>query len=262
MKTIFNTNDAIVSKFEFEKFRSDKPIPFSYKYHTHDAALKYWYVINTIKNNKPNNKKYFNILDLGCGVGDMLRILQGTFMAHGVGFDPMLGDLKVKIRNVISQSSPFKIKKSGRIQLFSMSHLEFQKHNEMKFDFVIDLCSVTHFDTRRYKNVNYGWKWIADYLPKLLEPNGYFITATDVAISSTTGEFIKGDDLIDFFKNRNIGELKYCNEILSTEGNKLLNQVSKKNNASFYRIGNEMNKQDSQISHVLLGVTGLTLRLF
>ena len=256
MKKMFNTTDAILSKFEFENFRKEKSIPFNYKYHTHDAALKYWYVLSALEKYKPKNEQYFKILDLGCGNGDMLRIIDATFMAKGVGFDPILRNFNIKIKNLISH--PYLI---NRVSLFSMSHLEFQQLNNKKFDFVIDLCSVTHFDTRKYQNVNYGWKWIADYLPELLKPKGYFITATDISSNSTDREFVKGDDLIDFFKNRNIGHLENCNEIASIEGSKILDQIYKKNNESFYRIGNGLNKKTGKISNILLGVSGLTLRL-
>lgn len=256
MKDLFHTDDAILSKFEFENFRKEKSIPFSYKYHTHDAALKYWYVLNALENYKPENKQDFKILDLGCGEGDMLRIIDKVFMTQGVGFDPILGNLKVKIKNFISYPNLF-----NRVSFFPMSHLEFQKYNHSKFDFVIDLCAVTHFDTRKYQNVNYGWKWIADYLPELLKPKGYFITATDISLTSSDSEFIKGKDLIDFFKKRNIGMLENCNKIVSTKGSKILEQIPKKRNEKFLRIGNSKNKQTGKISNVLLGVAGLTLRL-
>ena len=92
---LFSTKSAIFAKYEFEKFRNDKNIRFNYKYHTHDAALKYMYVIKRVERFL-ETRTNVKVLDMGCGDGSMLHILNKSFGISGVGFDPILRSKRMR----------------------------------------------------------------------------------------------------------------------------------------------------------------------
>ena len=80
MKNLFNLNDSVLAKYELEKFISKNKIRFNYKYHTHDSALKHMYIISRIESFLQNNDKSINVLDIGCGNGDALRIVNKVIL--------------------------------------------------------------------------------------------------------------------------------------------------------------------------------------
>ena len=149
-ENLFSTRSVILAKYEFEKFCNDKNIRFEYKYHLHDAALKYMYVIQRIEKFLETSKNV-NVLDMGCGNGYMLHLLNKAFELSGTGFDPVLRHKKVRLNNLRVHGF------SNKINLLPLNHLQFMHKVKSKFDIVIDLCAITHFDTRSMKKVNSSW---------------------------------------------------------------------------------------------------------
>ena len=251
MKNLFNLNDSVLAKYELEKFISKNKIRFNYKYHTHDSALKHMYIISRIESFLQNNDKSINVLDIGCGNGDALRIVNKVYGAKSIGFDPILGNHRIRISNLRKRlliNNP---------KLLNSTHDAFlRNHKGKKFDLIIDLCAVTHFDTSKYKNLNLGWKWISENLEQLLVKNGRFISATDVALKKGNNEFFRAESIINFLQNH--GSTSNISEIYSLYGSKLLKStkisIDKK---PFYRIGKTKNSKTGSIDEIVLGVLGL-----
>jgi SAM-dependent methyltransferase len=247
IKNVFEVNDCVLAKYKFEIFRAREKISFDYKYHTHDAALKYMYVLDRIQNILAT-EPVIEILDMGCGNGAMLNIIKKAFNIRGTGFDPILGNKKIRIYNF----KEFGLQK--RPIYLPINHLEFIKTNRKVFDVVIDLCAVTHFDPICYKQVNNGWKFVAENLEKLLKKNGKFISATDVAYSHNSCEFILSENLINYFSE--FGTINYLNKIESNEGSNIIkNELEIEKNSPFYRIGK------SGTDDIVLGVLGFQLSI-
>ena len=251
MKNLFNLNDSVLAKYELEKFISKNKIRFNYKYHTHDSALKYMYIISRIESFLQNNDKSINVLDIGCGNGDALRMVNKVYGAKSIGFDPILGNHRIRISNLRKRlliNNP---------KLLNSTHDAFlRNHKGKKFDLIIDLCAVTHFDTTEFKSLNLGWKWISEHLEQLLVKNGKFISATDVAIKEGNNEFFRAESIISFLLN--YGSISNVSEIHSSNGSKLINStkiiIDKQ---PFYRIGKTKNSKTSPVNEIVLGVLGL-----
>jgi SAM-dependent methyltransferase len=251
MGNLFNSNDAVLAKYELEKFISINKIRFNYKYHTHDSALKHMYILSRIESFLQNNNKSINVLDVGCGNGDALRMINKVYGAKSIGFDPILGNRRIRISNLrkrLLKNNP---------KLLNSTHDAFlQNHKDKKFDLIIDLCAVTHFDTTEFKSLNLGWKWISEHLEQLLVKNGKFISATDVAIKEGNNEFFRAESIISFLLN--YGSISNVSEIHSSNGSKLINStkiiIDKQ---PFYRIGKTKNSKTSPVDEIVLGVLGL-----
>ena len=234
-----------MAKHEFEKFSNDRAIGFKYKYHLHDAALKYMYTIQRIEKFLETNKNV-NVLDMGCGDGSMLNILNQAFGLSGTGFDPILRHKRIRLNNLRVH------KFSNRSNLLPLNHLEFMNKVKSKFDIVIDLCAVTHFDTRSMKKVNASWDFIGSNLKNLINPGGIFISASDVSIYDKSSEFLAPEDLLHFMENFGVISDK---NTLSTNSSFFESENIFQDRGIFQRIGKSGNKD------IILGMLGFELKL-
>jgi len=242
---LFSTKSAIFAKYEFEKFRNDKNIRFNYKYHTHDAALKYMYVIKRVERFL-ETRTNVEVLDLGCGDGSMLYILNKSFGISGVGFDPILNSKKIRLYN---------LKNHGLlkdINLMTLNHLDFKRKINKKFDVIIDICSVTHFDTNCVKKINSGWDFIGSNLKNWINPGGIFISATDVAVYEQNCEFLFAKEILKFMSN--FGSITDKNT-MSTSSTLFDSRFVFENRNVFQRLGKSGSKD------IILGVLGFELKV-
>jgi cyclopropane fatty-acyl-phospholipid synthase-like methyltransferase len=242
---LFSTKSAIFAKYEFEKFRNNKNIRFNYKYHTHDAALKYMYVINRVERflqTRPNAK----VLDMGCGDGSMLHILSKSFGISGVGFDPILKSKRMRLNNLRIHGY------SRSINLMALNHLDFMRKTKDKFDIVIDLCAVTHFDTKCLKKINNSWDFIGSNLKNWVNPGGIFISATDVSVYDKNCEFLFAGNILEFMSN--FGIISNKNTIL-TKSDLFESKTIFQDRNIFQRVGKSGQKD------IILGVLGFELKV-
>jgi SAM-dependent methyltransferase len=217
--TSFTLSDSIIAKFEFAKFRDSNSVYFDYRYNVSDAALKYLYILQRIENkiNHSDKESEFRILELGCGDGHLLKIINQKFKSKCTGFDPILKTFRVKVSNFKRD----KLKNQNR--LLSVNHEEFTKMNSTKYDIVFDSCSLTHFDTTIIGSLNQGWLWALENIPHLLRPNGIFICATDISELSPNNEFLNSDSILKEFSK--IGNIKSINEISSSYSAKNMDDI-------------------------------------
>lgn len=242
----FTLKDSILAKYELSKFIETNKIYFSYKYSVSDAALKYMYILQRIsdKIKTMEHQGALNILELGCGDGHLLRIINTSFGHKCTGFDPILKSKRVKFSNLIRD----KLKSYGK--LVASDHLHFTKVNSTKFDIVYDACSLTHFDTNPDDKINSGWKWAISYLPKIMKPGASFISATDVSEINPSQEFLKSKDLLNAFSK--VGKLQNLNIIKSDLDSIYLNHISSFKETPFLRVASAQDKS-------LLGVLGFEI---
>jgi len=183
---------------------------------------------------------------MGCGDGSMLRILNKSFGLNGVGFDPILRYKRVRLKNLISQGF------SKSVKLVALNHLQFMHKFKSKFDIVIDLCAVTHFDTKCMKKVNSSWDFIGSNLKNLINPGGIFISATDVSIYDKNCEFLFAEDILNFMSS--FGSISNKNTI-STNSNLFESKHIFHDRNTFQRVGKSGNKD------IMLGVLGFELKV-
>ena len=244
-KNLFTTRSAVLAKYEFEKFSNDKNIRFNYKHHSHDGALKYMYTIQRVERFLETGKN-FKILDMGCGDGSMLNILNKSFGISGVGFDPILRHKRVRLNNLRTRGF------SNMVNLMALNHLDFMRKVKSKFDIIIDLCAVTHFDTKCTKKVNSSWDFIGSNLKNLINPGGIFISATDVSIYEKNCEFLFAEDIINHMSS--FGSISNKNTI-STNSNLFESKHIFHDRNTFQRVGKSGNKD------IMLGVLGFELKV-
>jgi len=196
---MFTFKDAYASKFYFDRYRVQQKYRFHWHYNILEAVIKNTYISQQV-NVHAGNHKIKNILDMGCGNGHVLQFLAQTHRCNAVGFDPK-ADYKIKLLNS-KFNLKAKIRRYGcRTKIYRETHAEFFMSNKIKFDIIIDNCSVTHFDTQKQKEVNAGWDFIAKELPRHLSENGIFISATDVVYpEKVNSEFCKEADILETFK--------------------------------------------------------------
>jgi hypothetical protein len=116
----------------------------------------------------------------------------------------------------------FRKKNSGRVKLYKINYNEFKKKFRFdKFSIIIDNCSVTHFDTRPFSEINQGWQQLIYDLKNELRTDQVFICATDIVVGSkVNSEFLHETDLIENFKK--YFKLTNINQIFEDENYKKL----------------------------------------
>ncbi len=236
----FSIKDSILAKFEFAKFRESNKVYFDHRYNVSDAALKYLYILQGIQNyvNKFNNNKKIRVLELGCGDGHLLRIINQKFNIRCTGFDPILRSPRVKFSNLRRD------KFGNRNELLSVNHIQFHEINSERYDIIFDSCSLTHFDTTVSGDLNSGWIWALRTIPNLIKPDGIFICATDVSDLSPNSEFVESNCLLGEFEK--IGILRNISAIESNYKNSILDDLA--TNLPFLRIASS---QDPTVVSVL-----------
>lgn len=244
-KNYFTTKSAILAKHEFEKFSNESGIRFEYKYHLHDAALKYIYVIQRIEKFLETSHNV-NVLDMGCGSGSMLNILNKVFGLSGTGFDPILRHRRVRLNNLRVH------KFSNKVKLLPLNHKEFMHNVKSDFDIVIDLCAVTHFDTRSHEKVNASWDFIGSNLKYLIKPGGIFISATDVSIYDKDSEFLFPENILNYMSSFG---LIFDRNTLLTNSRLFESENIFQDEGIFQRIGKSGNND------IILGVLGFELKV-
>lgn len=231
----FSILDSIKAKYEFAKFREMNNVYFSYKYLVSDAALKYIYILQRIEEKLGNSEnKKLRILELGCGDGHLMRILNLKYNLNCTGFDPILKSLRVKF-SIIRRD---KLRKYGK--LLDVNHENFSKINYENFDIIYDSCSLTHFNTGKINEINLGWHWAIKYLPTIMNPSGSFICATDTSDLDSSSEFLKSQHLLNAFSE--IGKIQNINLINTALGKDYFNKLSHLEKIPFVRISSTQDK--------------------
>jgi SAM-dependent methyltransferase len=230
----FTLVDSILAKFEFAKFRENNQVYYSHRYNVSDAALKYLYILQRVENkiNSLDRSNQIKVLELGCGDGHLLRIINQTFNVKCIGFDPILKTRRVKVNNLIRD------KFLNQNKLFPCYHDEFIAKNTHRFDIIVDSCSLTHFDTKIDGEINKGWRWALNSFPQLLKNKGSFICATDVSELNPNNEFLKSELILKSFSE--ISSVKNVNTLNSDYKSDVLNNSME--NIPFTRIASAQDK--------------------
>ena len=245
----FSVLDSVLAKYEFAKFRNKKRVYFDYRYQVSDACLKYTYILQRIENyfKGIEENRDVSILEVGCGDGHLLKIISNEYGANCFGFDPILKSLRVKLLK-------FKRDKLRRrlYKVVPNDHVKFSMNNKNKFDIIYDACSLTHFNTNKFENINIGWKWALDYFPSILKTDGSFICATDTSEINPNFEFLESNTILNRFKR--IGTINNLNLIESDVKIEIMNQEKFIDyNSPFIRFA-------SADSKILLNVVGFEVK--
>jgi SAM-dependent methyltransferase len=204
MNDYFTNCDAALAKYKFLELREQYGIKFDYKYEVTDAALKYYYVLSHIKA-FVKDKKEIRLLEVGCGSGHLIKIISNIFNIQTEGFDPILKNSKVRIRESI------KLRRPKNCKLWPLNNLDFEARNENNFDLIIDLCAVTHFNTVSQSpyELDSGWEWLVKFSKRYLKTSGMVISATDTVVNThLEKEFLKP---VEIFTNFEQSGLKISN---------------------------------------------------
>jgi SAM-dependent methyltransferase len=204
MHDYFTNRDAAIAKYKFLELRERYGIKFDYKYEVSDAALKYYYVLSHVEA-FVKNKKEIKLLEVGCGSGHLIKIISNIFNIQSEGFDPILKNSKVRIRESI------KLRKPKNCKLWRLNNLDFEARNENNFDLIIDLCAVTHFNVVSQSPYRFdsGWDWLIKFSKGYLKSGGIIISATDTVINPHLDkEFLKP---VEIFTNFEESGLKISN---------------------------------------------------
>jgi SAM-dependent methyltransferase len=257
---MFNYEDAIQSKYYFDRLRQEKGLWFDWHYNILEAVIKNAYVVQQVQQAQQVYQKSqpMTVLDLGCGNGHICRSLSKIIEGSFVGFDTNI-NLYTKVYNLRFMISSLRAMRQVKIKFYRLSHIDFfKKFYGKKFDVIIDNCSVTHFDTRSKGYVNSGWDFMARILPKYLHENGVFICATDVGTDSiSNSEFCTQENLTNIFNNKgwNLNNIDLIQKSIPSNS-PLLSMFSKLSNETYLRLPPPNILQDG-----LLGVTGFTAKI-
>jgi SAM-dependent methyltransferase len=194
---MFTFGQAYLAKYEFDRLRKNQKLLFDYQYNITESILKYYYIVQQILKFQQAKPQDIIVLDLGCGNGHLSKIIVQLTGAVCYGFDPRIS-VKVKLNTLKFNLQNILAKRPGRIKLYKMDHLNFFEKNSLKFDVVIDSCSVTHFNTNKFNNINEGWMETLKFLDVALKFDGVFISATDVTLpDECSTEFLQETHLLD-----------------------------------------------------------------
>jgi|LakMenEpi03Aug12_release.lakeMendotaPanAssembly.Ray.scaffolds.fasta_scaffold416029_2 SAM-dependent methyltransferase len=210
---MFRFEDVYAAKFYFDRYRIDHNIWFNWHYNILEAVIKNAYIAQHVES-FCKSKKINNVLDLGCGNGHVSQFLALSNQCLVNGFDPKITN-KVRLINLKFNIKSKLHKNNGRTYLHKAKHIDFFLKNKLKFDVIIDNCSVTHFDTKKENAVNAGWNFIAKEIPRHLNKDGIFITATDVAHQKgLNSEFCFESDIKETFISNDwiLGDIDYIDQ--------------------------------------------------
>jgi len=251
---MFKFGDAYAAKFYFDRFRKENDIWFHWHYNITEAVVKNAYIAQQV-NHFADGQDIFSILDLGCGNGHVSRFLAKTQQCKVVGFDIGVTSKIQKLNLKFNLKSKFK-GYNCKTTLFKANHNEFFSKNKIKFDLIIDNCSVTHFDTSKSGKSNVGWNYVAKNMKNHLKFNGAFITATDVSSGLSSNEFCFEAGIIETF-NENGWELINKDVIYKSQTYLGLNKIfSGFSDDEFLRV-----PPPGTLDGGALGVTGMVFKL-
>ena len=195
---MFTFENAYTAKFYFDRLRMNHKILFDSHYNILESVLKNVYICQQVilRNPSPQSK----LLDMGCGNGHLSRTIAELTQMKCVGFDPKI-NMKIRYQNFKFNFKNLILGKNARVKLYKKNHEEFLLHFDVEsFNFIIDNCSVTHFDSAPKNRTNLGWHFIVEVLQKSMNKNSLFICATDVVVGkSINSEFCFEKDLLSLF---------------------------------------------------------------
>jgi len=255
---MFSYDDAIQSKYYFDRIRIKKDLWFDWHYNILESVLKNTFVIQQlqqiIKEPEP-----LRVLDLGCGNGHICRSASKTIRGSFVGFDSNIS-IYMRAVNFRYLLSNLRYRQYSPIRYYKLDHLQFfSKYSGKKFDAIIDNCSVTHFDTRPKASVNFGWEFIAETLPNFLVKEGIFICATDVGTNLiSSNEFCTENNIKALFVNKGwtLSNKDYIEKSIQSDS-PLLEMFGKHLQEPFLRL-----PPPGTLTNGLLGITGFTAQIF
>jgi SAM-dependent methyltransferase len=232
---MFKFLDAYAAKFYFDRLRVSGNLLFDSHYNICESILKNAYVCQQVKLfNKGINS---TVLDLGCGNGHLSRTLARLYQIKCVGFDPNIS-LICRLKNHYFNFKNLLNQNPGRVKLYKKTYAQFfKKIGINQFNIIIDNCSVTHFDVRPYKKINFGWKQLVENLAANQGNESVFICATDVIVGTkVNSEFVYEFDLLNYFKNNDFQILNQDQITIDEEFENLVFHFSEFVNFDFKRV--------------------------
>ena len=155
-------------------------------WYDHDDAILKW--ISILREFKSIGGENLKVVDLGAGPASLPHIISS------LGHDVTAIDI-ADIDHLVQQSLV-------RMVLGDVLY-ELKEIHDASIDVFIDSCAVTHFDPKGYYE-NRGWRDVAYGVSRSLKSGGRFILSSDVDMTSTGGEFITPQRIIDIMKENGL----------------------------------------------------------
>lgn len=176
---VLNNNDVVWAKKIISNRNYETRFPHGDLWGKDDAMVKWMSVIEQFERIGKNNLK---VIDLGCGTGCTPHIISD------------MGNEVIGVDNFYE----YHFCKGSKMTMVKANCFDYLKSIEdATYDVAIDVCAVTHFDTRGDDEIgNYGWKTIAEEVYRILKHGGKFLLSSDCFLSSDKGEFIKPSSII------------------------------------------------------------------
>jgi len=200
---LFTFENAYSAKFYFDRMRIKHKILFDSHYNILESVLKNAYICQQVILRNPSPGSL--LLDMGCGNGHLSRAIAEVTQIKCIGFDPKI-NIKTRYINFKFNLKNLILGKSARVRVYKKNHVQFMRKFDMgSFKFIIDNCSVTHFDSRANKQTNSGWNFVVESLSKSMSENSFFICATDVVVGNLiNSEFCYESDLLSLLLENNL----------------------------------------------------------
>ena len=175
-------------EFYEEVDREDYRTKFPHRdlWYDHDDAILKW--ISILREFKSIGGEKLKVVDLGAGPASLPHIISS------LGHDVTAIDI-ADIDHLVQQSL---VKMVLGDVLYELKEIP-----DASIDVFIDSCAVTHFDPKGYYE-NRGWRDVACGVSRSLKSGGRFILSSDVDMTSTGGEFITPQRIIDIMKENGL----------------------------------------------------------
>ena len=209
---MFTFENAYSAKFYFDRMRIKHKILFDSHYNILESVLKNAYICQQVilRNPLPGSL----LLDMGCGNGHLSRTIAEITQIKCIGFDPKI-NIKTRYINLKFNLKKLILGQSARVKVYKKNHVQFMREFDIgSYDFIIDNCSITHFDSRANKKTNSGWNFVVESLKGSMCENSFFICATDVVVGNlVNSEFCYESDLLNLLLENNL-EILDTNSII------------------------------------------------
>ena len=183
---LLTTEDLVDFYQEVNEENYRTKFPHRDLWYNHDAAILKW--ISILREFKSIGGDNLKVVDLGAGPASLPHIISS------LGHDVTAIDI-ADIDHLVQQSL---VKMVLGDVLYELKEIP-----DASIDVFIDSCAVTHFDPKGYYE-NKGWREVAYGVSRSLKSGGRFILSSDVDMTSTGGEFITPQRIIDIMKENGL----------------------------------------------------------